>query len=83
MNTEMRWLPVLREDKDVVGYGPAVRDLQDAQDWCQLQEDEDAPQLDWQEDVNALVPSSGSPRPFGAFGENEVDYEITPIEVQV
>lgn len=80
MNLEKRWLPVIREDEDVTAYGPAVRDLQDAKDWCQLEQDgyledrgDESEPLPWAEDNGT----------HGAFGVDEVDFEITPVDVEV
>lgn len=81
MNTELRWLPTAWEDKELVRTGPACRDLEDAKSWCQLQEDGDTP-LDWL-DLDFNSAPGGAPTPWGANGEDEVDYSIDPIDVEI
>lgn len=72
MDTEMRWLPIVKDEGNEDTYGPAVRDLQDAKDWCRdFSTDSD---LEWGED-----PGNGI---WGAKGEY-YDFEIVPMEVEV
>lgn len=74
MSIELRWLPIVKDDGNDDVYGPAVRNSQDAKDWCQNFDTENEPSpLDWGQEGTGV---------WGANGEY-YDFEIVPMEVEV